>query len=290
MTAPRKADDDGLGQVDQPERMRDRLPAPLRSLAKSVYYPLYRAAVRLRCQWAGLGDERFRQRHGLTALAPAHLRYRVGGTPSAESFLRVGRQTVENLEACLSAAGAPLAGFHSILDFGCGCGRTVLPLAEKYPGKELHGADVDREAITWCRQRLPSARFELNQPSPPLPYAAGRFDLVYAVSVFTHLGPELEQAWLAELHRVLRPGGVALLTVYAEAVWRRLPPQTVRRIEQEGVLVLESRKLEGIFPAWYQTCFRTEAYTREAFGQHFEVLCYAPEGMGTLDAIVLQRN
>ena len=290
MTSPRRADGEGLGRVDRPRRIRDRLPAPLESLAKSIYNPHYRAAAHLRCQWAALGDERFRQRHGVTALPPPHLRFRVAGTPSAENFLRIGRQTVENLEACLSDAGAPLTGFHSILDFGCGCGRTIVPLAEKYPGKEVHGSDVDREAITWCRQHLRCARFDLNQPSQPLPYAAERFDLVYAVSVFTHLGPELEQAWLGELRRVLRPGGVALLSVYAEAVWRRLPPQSVRRIEQQGVLLLESRKLEGIFPAWYQTCFRTEAYTRKTFGQHFRVLSYAHEGMGTLDAIVLQRQ
>ena len=47
-----------------------------------------------------------------------------------------------------------------------------------------------------------------------LPFEDESFDLVYSVSVFSHLDEALGDQWLRELRRVLRAGGVALLTVH----------------------------------------------------------------------------
>jgi predicted SAM-dependent methyltransferase len=50
--------------------------------------------------------------------------------------------------------------------------------------------------------------------APPTKYPAGKFDFIYALSVFTHL-PELDQlAWMDEFHRILRPGGYLLLSLH----------------------------------------------------------------------------
>ena len=73
----------------------------------------------------------------------------------------------------------------SILDFGCGCGRVVrwwrdLPA-------EIHGSDFNPTLVRWCRENLPFGVFEVNRPEPPLPYPDDSFDLVYALSVLTHL-------------------------------------------------------------------------------------------------------
>ena len=76
------------------------------------------------------------------------------------------------------------------------------------------GCDVDRDAIEWAVAHRPGPAWTLSSFEPPLPYAAGSFDLVYAVSVFSHLGRGPQERWLAELARVLRPGGVALLSVH----------------------------------------------------------------------------
>ncbi len=47
----------------------------------------------------------------------------------------------------------------------------------------------------------------------------GSFDLIWAVSVFTHLA-ETWSAWLLELHRVLKPGGILLATFMGEGMDR----------------------------------------------------------------------
>ncbi len=204
-------------------------------------------------------------------------------------FVRVGEETVKNLESCLASVGVSLDSFESILDFGAGCGRTLIPLSGRLPETSLYGVDTDSQAIEWCQRNLTGIESRVNSPQPPLPFGDASFDFVYAISVFTHLGPDMERQWLAELNRVLKPGGLALLTVYSAAVVRSYGDETMREVEQLGIVLKQSRKLEGFFPSWYQTCFRSESYTREAFGRYVPVLKYVPQGMGHLDAVICRR-
>ena len=99
--------------------------ARTRNALKSLYYPCYRGFVR---SWCRLLDLRERPHHGpggRDRFPPAYLRYRVSGTPSLEVFLRVGKRSYQDLIASLEVAGKPLSSLGSVLDFGCGCGRTI---------------------------------------------------------------------------------------------------------------------------------------------------------------------
>jgi Methyltransferase domain. len=82
---------------------------------------------------------------------------------------------------------------------------------------KVYGTDYNRKLIDWCRQCLPFAEFETNELSPPLAYRDAQFDFIYAFSVFTHLTESLQQGWLAELSRVLKPGGHLFLTTQGAA-------------------------------------------------------------------------
>ena len=118
---------------------------------------------------------------------------RVAGTADADWFLRSGRAAYDAI-----AAHVPLAEKDSVLDFGCGCGRVTRYWTE-FAGT-VSGGDVSAKAIEWCRVNMPFARFELNRLEPPLAFADESFDLVYALSVFTHLTDELQLDWRDELH------------------------------------------------------------------------------------------
>ena len=97
-----------------------------------------------------------------------------------------------------------------MLDFGCGAGRTLRHfLPEAAGGAEIWGADIDEPSIDWISRNLcPPLHAIRCEAEPPLPFADGRFDLIWALSVFTHLVSPMR--WLAELHRVLAPGGLLI--------------------------------------------------------------------------------
>ena len=93
------------------------------------------------------------------------------------------------------------------LDFGCSSGRVVRALAAAYPEAEWHGVDPNEGAIGWAREHLPGIAFEVSPQDPPLPFADGAFDFVTAISIWSHYGEPAALRWLAEMHRIIRPGG-----------------------------------------------------------------------------------
>ena len=253
--------------------VKERLPGPVRRVGRSLYYPLYRIFVWAWCAWNGVG-ERLRGDHAaISPLPPPQLRFRVAGSPSRDLFLKVGKRSSEEIEASLEQAGRLLASFRSILDFGCGCGRTLTWLVERHPATAFHGTDVDGESIQWCQEKLLFAGFKQNRPLPPLDYSDEMFDLVYAISVFTHLSEEFQLRWLGELRRILKPNGVLLATVYNNSVWESLDTATVTEIKRKGILFQTSDKLKGICPTWYQTAFETEQHVKDKFNRGHRKVC-----------------
>ena len=144
------------------------------------------------------------------------LMWRVTSERDPVHFETSGRRSVEDLTRALSVVGAKLTDFKTVLDFGCGCGRIMRWLDELPPTVELHGVDVDAQAISWAAKHIPFARFSVNKALPPLEFPDGYFDLVFNHSVFSHLPEDYQDAWLAELNRVTSPKGLLLLSVGGE--------------------------------------------------------------------------
>jgi len=95
-----------------------------------------------------------------------------------------------------------------ILDIGCGTGANLEMLSQF---GDAEGVDVSNEALDFCRQRgLQSVR---QGEAEHLPYEDASFDLVTGLDVVEHLDDD--RAGLAEMRRVLLPGGYALLFVPA---------------------------------------------------------------------------
>lgn len=267
--------------------------AGLRSLARRLYHAGYPVAVRLWCWGHWLRDRLTCGRADGPAgpAPPPLLRFKVGGTPSRRDFLSVGQGCSEHLQTILRAAGTPLEAGHDrrVLDFGCGCGRTLIWLAKQFPRQHYYGCDSDGEAIDWCRRRLAFGRFAVSRRRPPLPFRRTRFDLIYAISVFSHLDARDLHLWLRELAAHLTPSGGLLLTVHGRRVWSHFSDDQQARIRERGHLTLASRKLKGIFPDWYQTTLHTEPFVRDACSHYFGQVDYFAEGMGYQDAVLCRR-
>lgn len=215
-------------------------------------------------------------------LPPRRLMVRVAGTADAEWFLRSGRAAYDAI-----AAHVPLDETGAVLDFGCGCGR-VTRYWDDFAGT-VSGSDVSGRAVDWCRSNLPFARFEVNGLAPPLAFADESFDLVYALSVFTHLPSDLQLAWRDELLRVLRPGGRLLLTTHGRSYLPRLDDDERAKFER-GELVVRWEDLPGTNLC---SAYHPEAYLRETLARGFTFVELEPEGaLGnpTQDLVVLARE
>lgn len=95
-----------------------------------------------------------------------------------------------------------------MLDFGCGWGRII----RFFDIENLWGIDIDEEAIKACQDTIPTARFARVDPLGPAPFEDGTFDVAYAFSVFSHLSEEAHLRWLGEIKRILKPGGLVIVT------------------------------------------------------------------------------
>jgi SAM-dependent methyltransferase len=144
---------------------------------------------------------------------PRRLRARTGA-PGAVEFTAGGRDTAQVLASALGSVGTSLAAMPAMLDFGCGSGRVLPHIAALAPGARCFGCDVDPGAIAWAERHRPELSWAVSGSEPPLDYPDERFDLIYSISVFSHLDEALQDRWLAELRRILVPGGVALLSVH----------------------------------------------------------------------------
>jgi SAM-dependent methyltransferase len=207
---------------------------------------------------------------------PRALRKRVHGHTQLHSFEAVGATVCNNI---LEAARPHISldGHSRVLDFGCGCGR-VLAYFKHAAGCEMVGSDIDAEAIAWCNENLSHiGTFINNGALPPLPLPDAAIDFVYSVSVFTHLPEKMQNAWLRELHRVVKPGGFLLLTTRGiENVplswWQRL------RFRMSGFIYVVGGKTPGL-PDFYRNAFHTEAYIRQKSGALFEMLEFRTRGI-----------
>lgn len=122
---------------------------------------------------------------------------------------------------------------HRVLDIGCGVGRMAVPLARVLgPDGRYDGIDIVPAAIRWCRRHVqplhPGFRFHLadlrnarynpgggGEPAAfRFPFDDGAYDTILLASVLTHLAPDVVERYLAEVARLLAPGGLCLASVF----------------------------------------------------------------------------
>ena len=188
----------------------------------------------------------------------------------------------------------PLESLRRWLDFGCGCGRQTVHLLDRLSAAEGHGVDRDAECIDWLRANVPGGTFRATGAAPPLPYGEGTFDAVFATAVFTHMPLAEHRPWLAELHRVLAPGGKLVTTAHGTAAVRLARQPRIAAAWQQGGCcdavddpAFAAAGEESYFRATYQTV----EHVRATCAPWFEVSDHAPGALhGSLDVFVLARS
>jgi SAM-dependent methyltransferase len=121
---------------------------------------------------------------------------------------------------------------HRVLDIGCGMGRMAVPQTGYLRTGSYEGLDIVPSGIRWCQRHIsrkyPQFRFQVadiynKQYNPSgrfkaadyrFPFADGEFDLVFLISIFSHLLPVDTDHYVSEISRMLRPGGKLLFTAF----------------------------------------------------------------------------
>jgi SAM-dependent methyltransferase len=206
-------------------------------------------------------------------MPPAELAMLVSG-PSRRWFSEKGRQHAETIRGLAARHGADVGAGLDVLDFGCGAGRIARWLAPDViaAGGTFTGSDLNPKLVAWCAANLPG-RYLSNGLKPPLDLPARSRDLVYGYSVLTHLTEAKSRAWLAELARVIRPGGLAVLSFHDEAYAGRWGPPEVAGELAHRPYVVWNNALEG---SNYMSAWTTQAHLAALAGHAFEVLEIVP--------------
>ncbi len=164
------------------------------------------------------------------------------------------------------------------LDWGSGCARVTRWLVQaQLPEVEVHGGDIDAANVRWCQDSIDHANFQVLPLHPPSPYQDGQFQVIYGLSVFTHLQEDVQFAWLEELARIAAPGATLLLTVHGDASYCLARPdmEWLERLRAKGFdASIQDGCLAGQIEddTYYRATFHTHDYVREHWGQFFEVV------------------
>ena len=230
-------------------------------------------------------------------LPDADRRFRVIGDRDPAGFLISGATDYHRMDrALVEITGLHLHEFARVLDWGVGCGR----IARHFPvpnASALTGCDIDRDNVAWCAAHL-SGTFVASRLAPPLPFDVDAFDLVYGVSVFTHLREPMQLRWLEELARVTQRGAILLLTTHGETAmdFSRLSPADYRRVREhvrrEGIVVSGTNtQLDGHaeHEGEYVNVYHSAEYVRRTWARYFDVLHILPGYILHHDLVVLRK-
>ena len=141
----------------------------------------------------------------------------------------------------------------------------------------LHSTNIQTYLIIseWAKKNISGVSFDLNMLNPPLTYDNGVFDLIYAISVFTHLSEQNALNWIDELHRVLKPNGILLITTTGELNYQTELLDHERKVYESKGVVVRDQYPEG--KKMYLTN-HNPAYVRSTLLRKFKILEHVPNG------------
>lgn len=153
----------------------------------------------------------------------------------AEVDLFTRRKASLLLDATARLLGDP-AELH-FLDVGCGVGSTDVHLVDHVGS--LEGVDLAEAAIEVARRQNPGVSYTAYDGAA-LPQADASVDVGFAICVAHHVPLADRAGFAAELHRVVRPGGLAFL--FEHNPWNPLTRVVVNRCEFDADAILLSRR------------------------------------------------
>ena len=240
------------------------------SVATRAARKVHRLSLRFRERMANVP---IRARHKGLPLPPSRLIYLVGGSNDLGWFLGAGAQAAASIRDVLGRNGLDIARMGAILDFGCGAGR-VLRHWHDLPSTTVCGTDYNPALVRWCRQKLAFADVRRNRLDGGIEWPDASFDFIYALSVFTHLTDPIGRGWMAELTRLVKPGGHLLITTHGDHYFTALRPDE-QALYTAGHTVVRLPGREGTNDC---ATFHPPSAVRSRLAEGLHVVDHIPEG------------
>lgn len=224
--------------------------------------------LEIRCRIKnGKANRDFLATHSDFPIPPAHLAFDAYNNIHWQSYLDSGKKQATVIAEILKKE--TLADDFKVLEWGCGPGRVIRHLRQALRHDvTLYGADYNEESIEWDRRNIEGIQFVVNQLEPPLPFPPNSFNCVYAISVFTHLSEIMHSKWITEIERIVRPGGLLIITTHGDLTADRLLADEKQLYDSDRLVVRGGVK-EG--RKWYIT-YHPPKFIRHSLLGTFDVL------------------
>ena len=218
-------------------------------------------------------NRQFRNENPAFVLPPPHLAFDAYSAPDWYHYKQSGEKSAEFI---YNITKKYLTNPAAIYEWGCGPARIIRHLpAVAESNIQIFGTDYNPETIEWAKKNISGVSFDLNMLNPPLTYDNGVFDLIYAISVFTHLSEQNALNWIDELHRVLKPNGILLITTTGELNYQTELLDHERKVYESKGVVVRDQYPEG--KKMYLTN-HNPAYVRSTLLRKFKILEHVPNG------------
>ena len=245
----------------------------------------------------------------LPGFAPEEIQsHTVGATGFAA--LHGASQFYSYVKSVCAQHGRAIGPGTAILDFGVGWGRILRFFLKDVDPETLHGVDVEATYLQAARDSGVPGHLHQIDPFGRLPQVDNSLDIVYAYSVFTHLPERVQDHWLPEIERVLKPGGLFIATVEpprfldyfatldAERpdlhAWQTL---TARKVQKDPTLRPRLQAHGFVYIPFTENkdevfgdCVITSSYAHEHWGKHFEILDWLDDEKRFWQALVVARK
>lgn len=168
-----------------------------------------------------------------------------------------GWRTLSELMLLLESVDRPLLKMASVLEFASGHGRFTRHLVKALGAERVAVSDVVADAVVFARDTLGVAGFASTSRPEELRWPA-RYELVFVLSLFSHLPRSSWGRWLRHLYDAVAPGGLLVFSTHGEEAARR---QGVH-MDAEGFFFAASSESQAIDAQEYGTAFTSPDFVR----------------------------
>jgi len=185
-----------------------------------------------------------------------------------------------------------LQGQLKILEWGCGVARIVRHIPGVVDKNSIVvGTDINATMIEWNSKNIPDVNFTKIDYSPPTGFHDNQFNLVFALSVFTHIEVSFQAKWVAEIYRIISENGIFLFTTHGKKYEINLNDDEKKVLDIQGALTIDYKQRGHRMMSTYNNYENFKIIVED----YFEILEYYsgkqyPEKVGGQDLWIVRKR